>query len=108
MKAQPEKLLNLRHLPARLNAEETAIYFNMAAHDIPILVSKGLLKPLGNPVASSVKYFATATLEELRNDVKWLHRATAALREYWSQKNARKTRISEVVPFPESPVAQQA
>jgi hypothetical protein len=48
-----------------LNPEEAAVFLGLCSHDIPILVAHGLLKPLGNPVQSSVKYFATVVLEEL-------------------------------------------
>ena len=36
-----------------------------------VLVANGLLKPLGNPTANAVKYFARVTLQELSDDVKW-------------------------------------
>jgi hypothetical protein len=48
-----------------MNVEETAKFLGMSPHDIPILVANGLLKPLGNPGQSTVKYFATVTLQEL-------------------------------------------
>ena len=47
----------------------------------------GLLKPLGKPVQNSVKYFATADLEGLRQDVRWLGRATDAVQARWRRKN---------------------
>ena len=54
-----ERYLNLRHFPARMTVEEVAKFFRMSPHDIPVLVANGLLKPLGEPLQSSVKYFAT-------------------------------------------------
>jgi hypothetical protein len=60
----------------------------VAPHDVPLLVSKGLLKPLGDPNDNAVKYFARVTLEELSNDVKWISRARAAIYDYWRMKNA--------------------
>jgi len=71
-------------------AEEAAWYLGFVAHDIPILVSVGLLKPLGHPPASGVKFFATAKLQELRNDVAWLARASDAICKHWQAKNARQ------------------
>ena len=91
MNPEREKFLNLKAPPARLNVEETAWYLGFAPHDIPVLVSRGLLKPLGHPTDATVKFFAFVALEELRNDVKWLARATDAMVEYWRTKNARKT-----------------
>ncbi len=90
MDAQREKFLNLKHPPARLNVEEPAWYMGFAPHDIPILVSHGLLKPLGHPADQSVKYFALVTLAELRVDTKWLARATDAMGAHWRGKNGRK------------------
>jgi hypothetical protein len=75
-----DRFLNMRRLPARMVSEEAAKCFGMTPHDIPILVANGLLKPLGNPGPNSVKYFARVIVEELGNDVKWLHRATATIR----------------------------
>lgn len=91
MNPQREQFLNLKSSPARLNAEETAWYLGFSPHEIPILVANRLLKPLGRPPPSGTKYFATATLEELRRDVKWLARASDVIVEYWRFKNARKT-----------------
>jgi hypothetical protein len=62
---QREQFLNLKVTPARLTAEEAAWYLGFQAHEIPILVAKGLLKPLGRPPTTGVKYFATTVLAEL-------------------------------------------
>jgi len=85
-----KEFLSLRTLPARMLAEEAAWFLGFTAHDIPILVSVGLLKPLGHPPASGVKFFAAAKLQELRNDVTWLARASDAICKHWHAKNARQ------------------
>jgi hypothetical protein len=36
-----------------------------------VLVSKGLLKPLGHPAPNAPKFFLTATLKDLERDEKW-------------------------------------
>jgi hypothetical protein len=82
----------IRATPARLDARETAWYLGFAAHDIPILVSAGLLKPLGHSPANAVKYYAAVTLAKLREDTLWLARATDAVVKHWQYKNARKTK----------------
>src|SRR5207253_5555755 len=46
-----------------------------------------LLKPLGHPAASTIKYFASIEIQALRNDPKWLAKATDALRHKWKLKN---------------------
>ena len=96
-----ERFLNLRHFPARMLQEEVAELFRMSTHDIPILVAHGLLKPLGNPVQSSVKYFATAVLMELAVNVEWLDKATATIQGHWAMKNARRSGDAEYSPLPE-------
>jgi len=91
MNPEREKFLNLKTVPARLTVEETAWYLGFASHDIPILTANGLLKPLGRPAENSSKYFAFVVLVELRNDSKWLARATEILVQHWRRKNARKS-----------------
>jgi len=80
----------IRVTPARLDAQETAWYLGFAEHDIPILVSAGLLKPLGHSPANVVKYYAVVTLAKLREDTLWLARASDAVVKHWQYKNARK------------------
>lgn len=85
-----EFLSVIRIPPARVVAEEAAWYLGFAPHDIPVLVSAGLLKPLGHPPASGTKFFATATLLKLRDDLNWLSRASDAIVRHWQVKNSRK------------------
>jgi hypothetical protein len=93
--------LNLRHIPAIMPPEEAARYLGFAPHEMPILVAHGLLKPLGNPVQSSVKYFAKVVLDELGKDVEWLHRAKATCQNHWTMKNARKSANAEYSSLPQ-------
>lgn len=73
------ELLNLRRLPARLNAEEAAILLGFKVHDLPLLVRASLLRPLASGPRNCVKYFSSAVLERLARDEKWLDRATKAV-----------------------------
>jgi hypothetical protein len=91
MNNERRELLNLRNLPARLEVEEAAWYLGFAAHAIPIIIRAGLLKPLGHPARNGAKYFATATLAELRNDPQWLARASDAVIRYWQHKSGRRS-----------------
>jgi hypothetical protein len=83
-----EFLLMCRRPPARMDAQEAAWYLGFAAHDIPVLVRTGLLKPLGHPPANAVKYFATVTLAQLRDDAQWLSRASDTILRHWQARNA--------------------
>jgi hypothetical protein len=85
----------LGQLPARLTVEQAAWILNCQAHDIPVLVAARLLKPLGNPPANGVKYFACAVVLESTKDPTWLAKVTNAIHIYWRNKNARKSGIAE-------------
>ena len=78
-------------LPGRLDSQEAAWLLGFAAHDIPILVQAGLLKPLGHPPPNTVKYFSAANLARFRDDAPWLSRATDAIVKHWKKKNALKS-----------------
>jgi hypothetical protein len=88
--AQNQFLRLLGQLPARLTAEQTAWVLNCQPHDVPVLVAARLLKPLGNPPANSVKFFATRELLEQARDRTWLAKVTNALNQHWQRKNAVK------------------
>ena len=83
------EFLNLRNLPARLDAEEAAWILGFQAHDIPIIVEKCFLKPLGSPARNAQKYFAYVDVFELRNDRRRLDRATKAVMDHWRSKNSK-------------------
>ncbi len=89
-------LMVLGQLPARLTAEQTAWALNCQTHDLPVLVSARLLKPLGNPAPNSIKFFATADVLELGKDRNWLMRITNAVNQHWHNKNARKKNRSSL------------
>ncbi len=83
----------LGQLPARLTAEQAAWVLNCQPHDIPALVAAKLLKPLGNPPANGIKYFATADLLEQIKDRNWLARMSATICQHWHKKNARNKEL---------------
>jgi len=91
---QHQFLRLLNQLPARLTAQQAAWVLNCQPHDVPILLAARLLKPLGNPLSSSVKYFATSELLEQIQDRTWLAKVTNALIQHWQKKNAAKKRHS--------------
>lgn len=71
----------------RCTAHAAALILGFEKHDIPVLVKKGLLRPLGRPSQNSTKYFPTVTLLALRCDVGWLGKATDAIQSHWRHKN---------------------
>jgi hypothetical protein len=76
--------------PARLTAEQAAWVLGCQAHDVPILVSSRLLKPLGNPAPNGIKFFATADILELVKDRSWLAKITNTVNQHWHRQNSRK------------------
>jgi|SRR5208282_5360452 len=90
MQQEMERFLNLKNPPERLTAEQAAWMLGFSPHEIPILVAKNLLKPLGHPASNSPKHFLAATLEDLRRDEKWHSKAADAVMEHWRYKNGRK------------------
>ena len=91
MNQAQEQFLNLKTHPARMRVEEAAWYLGFATHEITILMSEGLLKPLGHPPTTGVKHFSSVALEELRRDQKWLARASDCVVQYWKTRNEMKT-----------------
>ena len=91
MDSEQKTFLSLVCSPARCTAEQTAWLLGFQVHDVPILVSKGLLKPLGRPYPNATRYFAAAELQELRVDSRWLAKATDAVQDFWRQKNQGRT-----------------
>jgi hypothetical protein len=54
-------------------------------------VAVRLLKPLGNPLPHSVKFFAASELlEQGREDRAWLVKVRNALNQHWQRRNAAK------------------
>jgi hypothetical protein len=94
MKQEKEHFLNLANFPARVSAEQAGWILGFSDKEIPILVAEGILKPLGRPARNGPKYFATAELEELRRDRKWLVKASDAIVGYWVNRNSRKNNTS--------------
>jgi hypothetical protein len=85
---EKKEFLSLANLPARLTIKEAAWLLGFNENDIPILVAAKLLRPLGHPASSGSKYFSTAELLRLREDVSWLSRASDAIVGHWKKRNA--------------------
>ena len=88
MNQDRKDFLNLANLPARLSLADAAWILGFSEHDISLLISLSLLKPLGHPPQSGSKYFASADLLRLRGDTRWLAKASDATVNYWKRKNA--------------------
>src|SRR5262249_40852228 len=94
MSPQAQQFLNLASKPARLTCESVAWLLGFAPYEVPILVAKGFLHPIGDPPPNGVKYFATADIEQLKTDRKWLVRATSCIHRHWEAKNDRRNNFA--------------
>jgi len=88
---QQRFLMLLGQPPARLTAEQAAWILNCQQHDVPVLVTSRLLKPLGNPPPNGIKFFATSEVLELAKDQKWLVKVTTAINGHWQKQNAKRS-----------------
>jgi hypothetical protein len=80
-------ILQTYRLPGRIRADVAAELLGFAEYEIPILIKRNLLKPLGVPSVNSPKYFASADIEALRTDPDWLAKATKEVAKNWRRKN---------------------
>src|ERR1035441_10000541 len=76
--------------PARLTVDQAAWVLGCQPHDVPILISSRLLKPLGNPPQNGVKFFSTAEVTEMAKDRAWLSKMTQAISQHWHKRNVRQ------------------
>lgn len=81
--------MHSRRLPHFSDTQQAAWLIGCLLHEVPILVSEGLLTPVGgDPGQHEKRLFDTAKLENLvRNDPAWPSKARKAIRKYWRRKN---------------------
>jgi hypothetical protein len=96
MTPEQREILSLRTLPARLTPAQTADLLGFQIHDIPILVAKGILRPLGKPQHNSSKWFAAMAVRRLADDEKLLSRACEVIQAHWWRKNHGARRVLAV------------
>lgn len=84
-----KSLLSCSRLPARLDVNQTAEVLGFLSHEISMLLSVGLLKPLGRPAPNGHKFFASAEILELSQDRGWLDKATRAVARHWQERNGK-------------------
>ena len=77
-------------LPARIDASEAAKLLGFSTHDIPTLMRKKLLTPLGNPKNNATKFFHKLEIFKKSIDSSWLSKASKCVSENWRCKNSKK------------------
>ena len=83
-------------LPARLEVKETAVLLGFSESDIPVLITGGLLKPLGKPAPNAPKFFARVEIERYAHDIDWLNQATRSVAQYWKRKRDRQAKGGQI------------
>jgi hypothetical protein len=86
--SERQHFISIAGLPGRLTTQEAAWMLGFSAHDVPVLVSHRMLKPLGNPPPNGGRYYSLAELETFRLNPKWLDKASAVLVKHWKTRNA--------------------
>ena len=88
-----KSLLTCARWPARLDVDQAAEVLGFLPHEIKVLMSGGLLRPLGRPAANGHKFFCAAELLELSQNRDWLDKATHLVARQWQERN-RKAKMA--------------
>jgi len=85
----PERrdFLNLRSPPGRITVPEAAYKLGFEPDHVFILINAKMLKPLGDPPSGAMKYFLWSEIEELKNNKRWMAKATEFVRLKIKDKN---------------------
>ena len=85
-----KSILLVSRLPARLAPEKVAEVLGFSTYEISVLMSTGMLKPLGRPAPNAHKYFCALEIVELSLNHEWLDKATRMVSKHWHNKNRRE------------------
>ena len=103
MRLDAQRLLSVLRLPARLTLEEAGHLLGFHPEAVSFLVSARILEPLGDPPEGAPLWFAAAQIMQVRNDQKWLSKATKAVRLHIKEKNEKaKAKRGEPNPLVDS------
>ena len=70
--------------------DEVGEILGFIRHEVSVLMSAGLLKPLGKPSANGHKFFCAVDIAELAQDRNWLDKATRAVAKRWQERNRKR------------------
>ena len=84
-----KSILSFIRLPARLDAKQAGEVLGFMPHEVSVLISAGLLKPLGRPAQNGHKFFCATEISELSQDRDWLDKATRAVAKHWQHRNQK-------------------
>lgn len=93
MNNEHKAFLNLLRLPGTIDAGQTAILLGTSEANIPILVTKSFLEPLGkNLAANAPKRFSSAAIEALARDPEKMSRMHHLISSHWRIRNGTPPR----------------
>lgn len=95
-------LIVLKQVPFRLTSEQVAWLLNCRPQNIPYLVAKGHLQPLGDPPENAVKHFLREKVIELGRSPKAMAKITNAIHKQWADKNSSRRKKGGTSPNPQS------
>ena len=82
------KFLNLLRLPGTISAEQAAILLGVSNANIPILIAKKFLHPLGGRIKPNApKRFSSHAIMKLVNDPEAMDRMHSILTVHYRQRN---------------------
>jgi hypothetical protein len=87
---EPKQMLQVLRLPARLTVEQAGVLLGFHEDAVGILIKTKMLEPLGGHAPGAQRMFAAVEIQRLRNDLKWLSKATRLLREHFQCRNSRR------------------
>ncbi len=85
--------LNLRRLPAAIDAEQTAILLGISKANVTILIGKNFLIPLGKKLATNApKWFSSNAIETLARNPEEVSRMHHLISSHWRARNGTPSR----------------
>jgi len=88
-------------LPARLSVDQVGEILGFLRHEVSVLMSAGILKPLGKPSANGHKFFCAAEIAELSQNRDWLDKATRTVAKRWQERNRKRQPTAVPIATPE-------
>lgn len=93
MNPEHREFLNLRRLPATISVEQAVILLGIAEANIPVLVSKGFLRPIGGPLAvNAQRRFCSKEIEQVACNSDEVNRMQQILTKYYRGRNGTAVR----------------
>jgi hypothetical protein len=91
MSPEQRDFLNLLNMPGRFSVQQAAWYLGFPIWEIPVLTRSKLLIPVGRPALTATKLYAYTRLRRLRDDERWMNKASSIVYRHLQLKNRKAT-----------------